>query len=286
MPSISHPLWLLAPLLALALLFVGAARAGLPGGWSRAIHGDLQRFLATGVHQRRSTMRRLALLTLWLLLTTALATISFGSIERPQRRHLEARVVVIDLGVPALAEDRIAAARFLIDSAPDVPTAVVAVTEQAFDVVPLTRDAAHLDRYLEVLTADVMPIKGRSLHEGIERAITLLDRADIQARQIAVFTGDRPPSPGRYGEHASDADHNIWLVLPDDTETAWEDVAASFSAKLARDGEMEALHRDVDERRQRAVARSVSVRERQDVTPWLIVLLLPLWLLLFFRRWA
>lgn len=284
MPSISHPLWLLAPVLALAVLVIGRGYVQLPGTWNRAIQGELQAFLAASVQHVRAPWRGLALIVLWCLLAAALATISLGQIETPKLRNLDARIVVIDLGVPDIAEDRIAAARYLIDSADNVPTAVIAVTEHAFDVVPLTRDNTHLDRYLQVLTRDVMPIEGRSLMLGIERAIALLDRAGIQARQITVYTGDMPPSVGRFQMPERNRDQNIWFVLPENAKATWQDLAGDLGATVIDDQETEALHRDFEDRRQEAAARAISTRERQDITPWLIILLLPLWLLLFFRR--
>ena len=286
MPSIAAPFWLLLPLMALALLAVGRRQVQLPGAWQRAIQGGLQTYLAGTTQQVRTPARKILLLALWILLGMALATISLGQIDVPKLRNLDARVVVIDLGDPAIAEDRIAAARYLIDGADDVPTAVVAVTEHAFDVVPLTRDDTHLDRYLQVLSQDVMPIKGRSLFIGIERAIALLDRAGIQARQITVFTGGAPPPIGRFQRPDRTEDHNIWFVLSPDTEADWWDVAAGLDASLISDAETQTLRDDFETRRRDAAAKAVSIRERQDITPWLIALILPLWLLLFFRRRA
>ncbi len=284
MPSIGHPLWLLVPLLALAALMIGRRQIQLPGAWRRAIQDDLQTFLAATVQQTRAPSRGVALSALWLLLGAALATISLGPIQTPKLRNLEARIVVIDLGLPEIAADRVAAARFLIDNSNAVPTAVVAVTEHAFDVVPLTRDDAHIDRYLQVLTKDVMPVEGRSLATGIERAVALLDRAGIQARQITVFTGGMPPSVGRFQRPERTKDHNIWLVVSESAKPAWADFAEEFDATLISNLETSAVHDDFELRRQEAAAKAVSIRERQDITHWLIALLLPLWLFLFFRR--
>jgi hypothetical protein len=285
MPSIANPLWLLLPLLALAVFLIfGRQRVLLPGSWHRAIDGDLQAFLSTSVESIRSRGRILALFGLWLGLGAALSTISFGQVDIPKLRNLDARVVVIDLGLPDRDRDRISAARYLIDSAEDVPTAVVAVTENAFDVVPLTRDEAHLDRYLQVLTHDVMPIEGRSLYTGIERAIALLDRAGIQARQITVFTGDTPPPRSGFLKPDHTKDHNIWLVLPNGTASSWQGFADDIDATIAGDQDIAAIQEDFEERRRDAATKAVSIRERRDVTPWLIAFMLPLWLWLFCRR--
>ncbi len=284
MPSIGHPLWLLAPLAALAIVSMGRSVVELPGTWHRAIENNLQSYLAGSVTSAPAQWRLAAVFVIWLLLSAALATISLGHTETPKLRNLDARVVVIDLGVPEIADDRIAAARYLIDSAKDVPTAVVAVTEHAFDVVPLTRDANHLDRYLQVLTKDVMPVQGRSLLFGVERAVALLDRAGIQARQITVFTGGVPPELGRFQRPDRSQEQSIWVILPGDPSSAWQALASGMGATLVDDHGASAVHADFEERRREAASKTVSLRERQDITPWLILMLMPLWLLLFFRR--
>lgn len=284
MPSIGHPLWLMAPLVALAVMSIGRRVVELPGTWHRAIENNLQPYLAGSVTSAPAYWRQVAFFAIWFLMSAALATINLGHTETPKLRNLEARVVVIDLGVPEIADDRIAAARYLIDSAKDVPTAVVAVTEHAFDVVPLTRDATHLDRYLQVLTKDVMPSQGRSLLFGVERAVALLDRAGIQARQITVFSGGEPPETGRFRLPDRSQEQSIWVVLPDDPSSAWQSLASEMGATLVDDHGASAVHVDFEKRRREAAAKTVSPRERQDITPWFILMLMPLWLLLFFRR--
>lgn len=284
MPSISSPLWLLAPLVAFAVITWGHYRRTLPGTWHRAIDDGLWSYLGGSVVSAPTPWRRLGHGVIWVLLSAALATISLGPIETPKLRNLDARVVVIDLGIPEIAADRIAAARYLIDNAKDVPTAVIAVTEHAFDVVPLTRDTTYLDRYLQVLTADVMPVQGRSLFAGIERAIALLDRAGIQARQITVFSGGTPPEIGRFQMPNRDQTQNIWLVLPRGEADAWRTFASTMDAMLVDDQETSAVQADFEERRRQATAKTVSIRERQDITPWLILMIMPFWLVLFFRR--
>jgi len=284
MPVIAHPWWLLVPLLALLLIGLGRRHVDLPGAWHRAIEPGLQGLLAGTVEhvKRRSTL--FALMALWLLLAASLATISFGQTAVPTLRNLYARVVIIDLGLGEDSADRVAAARYLIDDNKNVPTAVIAVTERAFDVVPLTRDYAHLDRYLQVLGPDVMPVEGRSLLRGVERAVALLDRAGIQARQIAVFTAGPPPPVGRFLKPENPALQNVWLIRPDRGGDDWQQFGTRIEASFATDQETSLIQDDLETRRDEAAAKAVSIRERRDLTPWLIVLLLPLWLLVFFRR--
>jgi hypothetical protein len=284
MPVIANPWWLLAPLMAIVLIGFGRRHADLPGAWHQAIDQGLQSILAHTVEQVRRRPTLLALASLWILLAAALATISFGQTTAPTLRNLYARVVVIDLGLGEGSADRVAAARYLIDNDKNVPTAVIAVTERAFDVVPLTRDHAHLDRYLQVLSPDVMPLDGRLLLRGVERAVALLDRAGIQARQIAVFTSGTPPPIGRFQKPERAGFQNIWLIQPDRVGDDWRAFGDKLDASFATDREIATVQDDLEARRYDAAAKAVSIRERRDLTPWLIGLLLPLWLLVFFRR--
>ncbi len=284
MPVIANPWWLLVPLIALLLVGLGRRHVDLPGAWHRAIEPGLQGLLAGTVEHVRRRPALFFLMAIWLLLAACLATISFGQTTVPTLRNLYARVVVIDLGLGAGSEDRVAAARYLIDSDRHVPTAVIAVTERAFDVVPLTRDYAHLDRYLQVLNPDVMPIEGRSLLRGVERAVLLLDRAGIQARQIAVFTAGPPPAVGRFLKPENLSLQNIWLIRPEQTTQGWQGFGAHMEASFAVDLETSLIQDDLKERRDQAAAKAVSIRERRDLTPWLIMLLLPFWLAAFFRQ--
>lgn len=284
MPVIAHPWWLLVPLLALLLIGLGRRHVELPGAWHRAIAPDLQGLLATTVEHVRGRASLFALIAIWLLLAGCLATISFGQTTVPTLRNLYARVVVIDLGLGEDSVGRVAAARYLIDNDKNVPTAVIAVTERAFDVVPLTRDYAHLDRYLQVLGPEVMPIEGRSLLRGVEQAIALLDRADIQARQIAVFTDGPPPPVGRFLKPENPGLQNVWLIRPERGGDDWQSFGDRIEASSATDREIKLIQDDLDARRDEAAAKAVSIRERRDLTPWLIGLLLPLWLFVFFRR--
>jgi hypothetical protein len=129
-----------------------------------------------------------------------------------------------------------------------------------------------------------MPVQGRSLLVGVERAVAMLDRAGIQARQITIFTGGTPPEISRFQLPDRSREQSIWLILPGEASGAWQALASHMDARLIDDPGTSAVHADFDQRRREATAKTVSLRERLDITPWLILLLMPLWLLLFFRK--
>lgn len=74
--------------------------------------------------------------------------------------------------------------------------------------------------------------------------------------------------------------------MPDDADAKWLNFAEVFDAKLATDRDIAAIQEDFEVRRLDAATKAVPIRERRDLTPWLIAFLLPLWLWLFFRRQA
>jgi hypothetical protein len=290
MPAIAAPFWLLTPLLLLLLLAAAArlapVRSGLPGFWPRAVAPALRAYLGRSVVQIGGRQRAALLLLLALLLGAALSGISLGEAETPSLRDLHARVLVIDLGLGDASAGRVAAARRLVDRSKEVPTAVVAVTGRAFDIVPLTRDHAYLDRYLGVLSREVMPIDGRSPMAGIARAAALLRRAGIEAPQIVLLSGAAPPPAGGFLRPEDLAAAHLWLLPGDGDPAAWNAYAERVDARLAADEAIGPLLDDLERRRLAAVAGAATIRERRDLTPWLILLALPFWLSAFCRRRA
>lgn len=288
LPSIAEPWWLLLPFFALALFFVQPLRGRLPGGWAALVGQTLHQYLARGVRLPLRDWSRPMLLALWCLLAAMLAGISFGRNKPPDVVNLYARVLVLDLG-SASDSPQLLAARDLIRRYPEVPTGVVAVTAQAFDVVPVTTDQGHLDRYLQVLTDQLVPVRGRQPERGLQRAALLLRRSDILAGQIVLLSSGGAPTAAE-SVAALAKRYGIWIVAPDADGADWR----AYGRALGIDSRhfvsgaagLAAIARDLDQRRAAAATDAASVRERRELTPWLITLSLPLWLLLFLRRSA
>lgn len=293
-PFIAHPLWLALPLVTLALLFMQPARGRLPGGWSQLIGETLQSFLARDIAPPARDWRRMALALLWCLLAVMLAKISFGFNKTPELANLYARVLVIDLGASSERE-QILAARNIIQQYPEVPTGLVAVTEQAYDVVPITTDRRNLDRYLEVLSAKLMPANGRRPERGLQRAALLLQRGQIMAGQIVMYSAGDPPA-NTESVAALTKRYGLWIVAASDNTSAWRAYGRDVGSARIRTANQnagalsthtnthEAIAAELEDRRVAAATDAASIRERRELTPWLILLSLPLWLLLFFRR--
>ncbi len=116
----------------------------------------------------------------------------------------------------------------LIGDAPDIPTALIAATSESFEAVPMTTDRVHLERYLQVIKADVMPVSGRFLELATAHGEALLTRASIVAGQVVVITGDEPPE----SEAARPPQWPRALVVVDGNLSTWRTYANKAKARL------------------------------------------------------
>lgn len=232
--SVSHPLllFLLLPI-PLALIhssaFSGFAARNLPGDWGRIIQWAPGVATASlNLRGRRSYPLALPA-AIWGSISLALAGIGFPAESDTRHGNLAGRVLVLDIGSSVEVSALRIVASELLDHAPDIPTAIVASTGIAFDVVPLTTDRAHQDRYLEVIDPAIMPVSGRSLDRATRHAEGILARASIIVGQVIIITGNQPPATS--GKSAGD--WSRWFLLPDGETGAWDDFATKQNARIA-----------------------------------------------------
>jgi len=280
--SFAHPfaLLLLVPafgVMAWLTLWHGQAAMSLPGHWHRVIDPTMQSFMAKQVVSQ-NRLPVVLWLTIWTLLVLGLArpTLDFG--EPTEYGNLVGRVIALDVGASVDVEHQRLIAYRILDAAPATPTALVVATAEAFDIVPFTTDRAHLDRYLQVLRADVMPVSGRAPGMAITHAESLLARADMVVGQLVLGTGGRVPA-------ANATAAGDWLrALVVDTESiaAWDGYADRIGARLADETAIGAVIDDLD-------GKVADARRDSDdaavfaLGPWLIAVAAFLWLF-FFRR--
>lgn len=279
---IARPWWLLLAALVLPLLFIGSRQAsGLPAAWSRLVAPTLQAYLGRWLPTDKRTASRMAYAALLLLLAAGLADISLGTTERLPARALHARVLIIDTAMLPEAPQILFSARRLATAAPDIPTAIIAASESAYDVVPLTTDPVQLDRYLQVLGPSLMPDPGRRLHPTIERAANMLNQAGILAGQIIILSAGSAPPTARESPRGR---ASLSLLLARNTDQPWRDYAHSIGAQIAGVGDVDSLNSTLLERRDRNARQLSAIQEGRRLTPWIIGACMPLWALLFFRR--
>lgn len=152
-------------------------------------------------------------------------------------------------------------------------------TSESFEAVPLTVDRAHLERYLQVIEADIMPAGGRALELAAAHGEGLLTRASIIAGQVVVISGGTPAPaqtvmPPRWPRA---------LIITDGDPADWSVYADKTGARLSDIDDVEPVVQELDSDIARALRQSERPA-RHDLTPWLIAAVLLLWLTLFRRR--
>lgn len=280
--SFVHPLALLlllpaAGLVAWLTLWRGQAVMILPGHWHRIIDMTMQSFMARQVVSQ-SRLPLLLWLAIWTLMVLGLARPILDSGEPTAYANLVGRVIVFDLGAGMDVDRQRLIAYRILDAAPTVPTALVLATAEAFSVVPLTTDRAHLDRYLKVISPDVMPVSGRAPGIAIVRAESLLAGADIVAGQLVLLTGGRVPA----AEATPPGDWLRALVVNRERVAEWEGYADRTGARLTDETSIQAVIDDLDDRVADAIRDSDEAADFA-LGHWLIAAAAGLWLF-FFRR--
>ncbi len=277
-----HPmaLWLLVPAgVLLAWRWLGGGRTGLrlPGHWRRVIDAAMRSFMA----QRVKSDSRLPVAfwtSLWTLLVVGLAEPTLDSGAPAAYGNLAGRVLAVDLGAGEdVVEQRLLAYRIL-DASPETPTALVAASAESFDVVPLTTDRAQLDRYLQVLDAELMPVSGRAVGIAIVHSEQLLERAGVIVGQTVLLTGGLAPP-------ADSAKAGAWLralVVARPHPPGWETYAEHTGAQFVNGESLSEVLEALDDE----VADVIRDADRSGDFPlgyWLVAVATVLWIL-FFRR--
>ena len=258
-------------------LWRGQAAMSLPGHWHRVIDVNMQSYMAQQV-MSQNRLPIMLWLTIWTLLVLGLARPVLDIGEPTNYGNLAGRVIALDIGAGVDVESQRLIAYRILDAAPSMPTALVVATAEAFDIVPFTTDRVHLDRYLEVIKPDVMPVSGRAPAIAITHAESLLARAGLVVGQLVLVTGGGVPAV----DATAAGDWLRALVVDRESLAAWEDYADRIGARLADETAIEAVINDLDRDVADALRDSDGAAEFA-LGPWLVGAAALLWLM-FFRR--
>lgn len=281
---VMQPWWLVLPFLALPALFLQPRRSNsLPGGWAKIIEPGMVQYLRRWLPAEMPYSTRFLRWLLISFIAVALADVSLGSADTLPKRALHARALVIDISALGSSSSQLFTARQMVRRAPDIPTAIIAATARAYDVVPLTTDPEQLDRYLQVLDPQLMPDTGRSPINGIKRADNMLQAAGILAGQIVLLSTASKPAPQPASDFVS-GQATVWVLLDASPDASWQTYAESLNAQIKVAPQIDSLDSALLKRRDRTVLANTPLQERRSLTPWLTLASLPLWLILFFRR--
>jgi hypothetical protein len=94
--------------------------------------------------------------------------------------------------------------------------------------VPLTTDQAFVERYVNVIRPELMPVQWRSLATAFAYGEALLTRADIVVGQVVILTAGPPPEQ----ETVSEARHLRAIMLDEGEPDLWRAYADEASAEL------------------------------------------------------
>lgn len=279
--SFATPLALILLVPLLVLLVLSATRshgwAGrLPGTWDRVVAPTLKRHVAVHSNLGKAGAPVLAI-GLAALVVLALARPGVDADDPRDIVTLGGRVIVLDVGEDLAGHQLFIDA--LHDADPAIATAIIAVAGDAYRIVPFTTDKAQIDRYVQVLSADMMPAPGNRPHLGIARAEKILLDAGYLVRQIVLVTAKRPPEQSV----AISQTETQRIVVPLFNPAIWQDWADTQHSTLAdRESVSDIAETLADAIR--AAARSELPATRLDLATILIGITALLWLLLFRRR--
>lgn len=285
--TLLEPWFLLLCLLAIVpLLPRGLAMmtpdARLPAGWQRLVAPEMRPMASRHVILTGDKAGSLLRAFLWLALGLALAAPVIENDDAAAASNIGGRVIIVDLSDgDSIAAIR-GAATSLASSSGGIPVALVAATGDAFDIVPFTTDLKHIERYLSVLDADLMPVDGHEPHRAIVHAEALLIRAGMIAGQtVLVTTADTAPDRRMVGDRWLRA--IVYASPRNGYPASLEALADESGATLVSASEMSNIDRDLQQAISDLVDGSPDLSGRTPLQPWLIALAGLLWLAQFRR---
>lgn len=280
--SIASPLWLVLPALIwlverLATSKGLLAKRGLPGAWSSLVEPVMVPTNARFVRQSQAGTTRGLLYAIAACLAFALADISYGNASHPNTRNLAGRVIIADLGQKDtnVRAQQITIASLLAsasDAGEPVPTALIVVSRDSFEVVPLTADYRQIERYLAVLDPALMPVEGRHLPPVFERAEAMLTRANTRFGQTILVTEGAAPAHlqmPQTGPRQRTA-HLTRVIIHNGNEDAdaWNALASRLDAVRLGPNEIESANDLLDEAVAQGLADTITENAADNRDQW------------------
>ncbi|PJD96567.1 MAG: hypothetical protein CK426_07930 [Legionella sp.] len=195
-----RPWWLLALFPLLVLILLASYRKSSLSGWSAICDPHLLAHLSQG---NTKSQARGSLWIIWcscLLLIIALSGPAWHQLPVAAYKPLQAHMLLLDVSDPMMTDDltpnRLSRAKFklhdLLKHKEAGQFGLIAYTEEPFVVSPLTDDGQTITSLLNVLTPDIMPVKGQRLDSALQEAARLIEQAGYAQGQILVLTSSAP----------------------------------------------------------------------------------------------
>lgn len=210
--------------------------AQLPGAWARVVAPAFRPIVA--VQSQSGSAPHVLTFVVGVLLILAMARPGVDLKDPEDFASLGGRVVVIDVGADLTRHRQFVDALVLAEEA--TATAIVAVTGDAYRITPFTSDKAHTDRYLRVLSADMMPRPGHKPHLGLALAERMLEQGGYLVRQVIILSARDAP-----GEVVAVPPVGVSRILVDLSDgDGWRNWASAQEADIASRDAVDAIASD------------------------------------------
>ncbi len=198
-----RPLWFLALLPLLALLWLLWHRRLNGSGWRSACDPELLPYLLVDGAGARRRWPVLAVGVAGLLAIVAIAGPVWEQREQPLFREQSALVLALDLSRSMDATDikpsRLARARYkiadILKQRREGQTALMVYAATPFPITPLTDDTATIAAQLNSLETALMPAQGSRPDRAVKKAAELLEQAGYSQGDILLITDGIEPVP-------------------------------------------------------------------------------------------
>ena len=191
-----RPFWLLVILPAMLFIYWLWHKKLKSGSWAAYCDAELLPFLLEQYSGKHNRWYLILGSVCTFLLILALACPTWQRIPAPVFRNEAALVIALNVNASMDAADikpsRLSMARYkiadILKQRKDGQTALIAYTDQAFTVTPLTNDTNTIQSQLDALSTDIMPNTGNNIAAALEKSVLLLKQSGLQSGQILLIT--------------------------------------------------------------------------------------------------
>ncbi len=219
-----RPLWLLALLPLILLLWLMWRRRLVSRSWQRVVDPRLLAHLLIGKNARQGPWAMVAVGLGGVLAIVALAGPAWQKVAQPVFRQQSALVLVLDLSrsmdatdiKPSRLERAKLKLRDILNQQKEGETALIVYAATPFVVSPLTTDAQTIVSQLEVLNPALMPAQGSHPGRAISLAQKLLKQAGVAHGGVLLITdglnGSESDSLKTAISHLVEAGHRLSVL--------------------------------------------------------------------------
>ena len=191
-----RPYWLLALAPLAGYAYVWYHRRLKQGSWAEVCDPQLLEWLLVDKPAKRRSYTLSSIVLGGILAILSVAGPSWEKLPVPVFRNQSALVIVLDLSESMYANDlkpnRIAHARFkiidILKQRKDGHSALIAYSDAAFVVTPLSSDVETIIHQLNVLEPGLMPGKGNDTKTALHKAAKLFKQANVRNGQVLLVT--------------------------------------------------------------------------------------------------